>query len=679
MRRPRWSWSWGGRSAPSSRSPRSSCRRSSPSGRRSERSPGRTRRLANVLLGTTVRPPISSPGRAGFWRRGGNVLGDEAFWLQQVHLLQRFALGWALAVVELTLVAAGGAAIVEPIDYRWTNQDIGSWHVDSIGRALLFVAPGVLALVLAVVLIRPFGAVARSLVVGLLRSVAPADPASVAHTRSMRVRSVAIHVAVFVGLSAITTLVWALTSRGVLLAGLGHARVRRCRSRSTPGSSSWSCDLPSPRDSGSRAGSRSTRGSRSPSRCSSCASGLLTGHGYFWPVWPILVLLIIFGVHAAFVLGPAWRNGTLAERVAALETSRAGAVDQQDAELRRIERDLHDGAQARLVALGMSLGMAEQKLASDPDGARELLADARRGAHEALEELRDLARGIHPPVLADRGLEAAIAALASRTPLHVRVLVDVDDRPAPPVESAAYFVVAEALANTGKHAHAEHVDIAVRRRRDSMLVEIVDDGVGRRRSVGIRSQRPRAARRGARRDARDLEPDRRTDDGAGGDAVRVVIAEDLALLRDGLTRLLRDNGFDVVAAVTRRRRARPRGAARATGRRDRRHPAAADLPRRGPARRAHAARARTRDRGADRVAVRRADVRGGAARRRPRWRRLPAEGPDHGRRRLRRRRAPRRGRRHRARPRGRRAALRAPPDRGPARSPDAARDARCSS
>jgi signal transduction histidine kinase len=81
-------------------------------------------------------------------------------------------------------------------------------------------------------------------------------------------------------------------------------------------------------------------------------------------------------------------------------------------------------------------------------------------------------------VLADRGLEAAIAALASRTPLHVRVLVDVDERPAPPVESAAYFVVAEALANTGKHAHAEHVDIAVRRRRESMLVEIVDDGVG---------------------------------------------------------------------------------------------------------------------------------------------------------------------------------------------------------
>jgi signal transduction histidine kinase len=178
------------------------------------------------------------------------------------------------------------------------------------------------------------------------------------------------------------------------------------------------------------------------------------------------------------VLGPALRNGVLAERIATLESTRAGAVDQQERELRRIERDLHDGAQARIVALGMSLGMAEQKLASDPEGAREMLADARRGAREALEELRDLARGIHPPVLADRGLEAAIGALASRTPLHVRVSVDLDRRPAAPVESAAYFIVAEALANVGKHARAEHVDIAVQRRRESVVVEVVDDGVG---------------------------------------------------------------------------------------------------------------------------------------------------------------------------------------------------------
>src|SRR5207302_7242970 len=99
------------------------------------------------------------------------------------------------------------------------------------------------------------------------------------------------------------------------------------------------------------------------------------------------------------------------ERIRQLEESRAGAVDQQETELRRIERDLHDGAQARLVALGMSLGLAEQRLAEDPEGARQLLLEARSGIGEALQELRDLARGIHPPILADGGLAAAVAAL----------------------------------------------------------------------------------------------------------------------------------------------------------------------------------------------------------------------------------------------------------------------------
>jgi signal transduction histidine kinase len=201
---------------------------------------------------------------------------------------------------------------------------------------------------------------------------------------------------------------------------------------------------------------------------------VLSEQDYFWPIWPILVMAVAFGIQ--FLV--ASRSGVLSRRIAALETTRAGAVDQQANELRRIERDLHDGAQARIVALGMSLGMAEQKLASDPEAARELLADARRGVGEALGELRDLARGIHPPVLADRGLEAAISALADRTPLRVRVSVDVDRRPPPAVESAAYFVVAEALANTGKHARADRVDIAVRRRLDSLVVEVVDDGAG---------------------------------------------------------------------------------------------------------------------------------------------------------------------------------------------------------
>jgi signal transduction histidine kinase len=168
----------------------------------------------------------------------------------------------------------------------------------------------------------------------------------------------------------------------------------------------------------------------------------------------------------------------LTQRIETLTTTRAGAVDQQEAELRRIERDLHDGAQARLVALGMSIGMAEQKMADDPEGARQLLEEARTGAGQALKELRDLARGIHPPVLADRGLEAAVTALADASPLRVAVHADVGQRPAAPVESAAYFVVAEALANAGKHSQAKRVDIRMIRDEDVLTVEVADDGVG---------------------------------------------------------------------------------------------------------------------------------------------------------------------------------------------------------
>jgi signal transduction histidine kinase len=203
----------------------------------------------------------------------------------------------------------------------------------------------------------------------------------------------------------------------------------------------------------------------------------VTSRGYFWPAWVLLVALLAVIPHAAALLRSRDR-AALAERISTLETTRAGAVDVQEAELRRIERDLHDGAQARLVALGMSLGMAEQKLASDTDAARELLAEARAGAGEALRELRDLARGIHPPVLADRGLDAAVRALAAGSPISVTVSVTLTERPKPPVESAAYFVVAEALANAGKHANASRVDVRIIRRDGTLSVEVHDDGAG---------------------------------------------------------------------------------------------------------------------------------------------------------------------------------------------------------
>jgi signal transduction histidine kinase len=196
------------------------------------------------------------------------------------------------------------------------------------------------------------------------------------------------------------------------------------------------------------------------------------GHGSFWPVWPIAVLALAFGFEALT------RGKKSDARVEELTHSRAGAVEAAEAQLRRIERDLHDGAQARLVAVGMNLGLAEQQLAKDPDKAQEHLAEARKAAGVALQELRDLARGIHPPILADRGLDAAIRALADHAALPVSIDVELVDRPPTAVETAAYFVAAEGLANALKHAQASRIDIAVHERDDAVVVRVLDDGRG---------------------------------------------------------------------------------------------------------------------------------------------------------------------------------------------------------
>jgi len=204
-----------------------------------------------------------------------------------------------------------------------------------------------------------------------------------------------------------------------------------------------------------------------------------SGGGSFWPQWPALAFAMVFAIQASVVFFTLPAQQQMSERIDVLTSTRAGAVDAQEEKLRRIERDLHDGAQARLVALGMSLGMAEQKLdAAEPEQARELLAEARAGAEHALRELRDLARGIHPPVLADRGLEAAVRSLADLSPTRVSVSVDLVKRPSTAVESAAYFVSAEGLANAAKHAHATRVEIRIVRRGASLHLEIIDDGVG---------------------------------------------------------------------------------------------------------------------------------------------------------------------------------------------------------
>lgn len=201
-----------------------------------------------------------------------------------------------------------------------------------------------------------------------------------------------------------------------------------------------------------------------------------------------LLILIVSLVAAAFAwrilrpvaerfLGPNART-RLGRRVQELETIQADLTQTQAAELERIERGLHDGAQARLVAMGMSMQAAERMVDRDPEAAKAILADARASSKAALEELRSLVRGINPPVLVERGLVDAVRALALDVPVEVEVHAAVPSRPERPVESAIYFAVAELLANVAKHAHAEHVTINLAYSGDALVATVTDDGVG---------------------------------------------------------------------------------------------------------------------------------------------------------------------------------------------------------
>ncbi|MFC8342830.1 sensor histidine kinase [Streptomyces sp. NPDC057280] len=180
---------------------------------------------------------------------------------------------------------------------------------------------------------------------------------------------------------------------------------------------------------------------------------------------------------AEVLLGPS-RAEKLARRVADLAESRAGVLDAADAERRRIERDLHDGAQQRLVSLAVNLGLARATLGDLPEDARKVIDDAHREAKEAIAELNDLVRGLHPAVLEDRGLDAALSGVAARTPIPVRVAVDLPRRPSPTIEAVAYFVVSEALTNVVKHARATRADVTVARIEETLRVIVTDDGTG---------------------------------------------------------------------------------------------------------------------------------------------------------------------------------------------------------
>jgi signal transduction histidine kinase len=440
--------------------------------------------LARSLLDVDAQAPMQAArSQRGFWAWfRAQFRGD--FWRAQAYLMLRWIAGFPVALIVVTVLGAGLSLLFAPlwVPFVHGGAQLGLWHPHTVWQSLALVPLGILILPIGVLIARPLAFPFRPIAAGLLT----AEPEPVATGQGLQKlsvpaiaprRALETHASVDAVVVFVLVVIWAVTSRDYfwpiwVVLPLATAL----------GIHTWVVIV------GEEPGIvRQFRGSRTLAVSAGVGATLaayfiaiwaITSHGYFWPVWPILGIAIVLAIELAAALFGSPGRAEMAERIETLETTRAGAVDAQETELRRIERDLHDGAQARLVALGMSLGMAEQKLADDPERAGELLAEARIGAEHALRELRDLARGIHPPVLADRGLEAALASLASSTPLRVGLSVDVSPRPPAAVETAAYFVAAESLANAAKHARAKRVDITIARHDSIIDLQVRDDGQG---------------------------------------------------------------------------------------------------------------------------------------------------------------------------------------------------------
>ena len=253
------------------------------------------------------------------------------------------------------------------------------------------------------------------------------------------------------------------------------------------------------------------------------------------------------GAAAGLTLRNERLDAELRAKVAELQASRSRIVQAGYEQRRRLERDLHDGAQQRLMALGIDLRMVRERIEHDPQGAAELLDESLHELNEATAELRELARGIHPAVLTNRGLHAALKGLASRSPVPVELLQTPADRLPPSVESAVYFVVAEALTNAARYSRAQTVTVGVVRDNGHVDVEVRDDGVGGAdadQGSGLRGLHDRVAALDGHLEL--TSPRGRGHHPQGDDPVRVIVAEDSLLLREGMVRLLEEAKFEVV-------------------------------------------------------------------------------------------------------------------------------------
>jgi signal transduction histidine kinase len=444
------------------------------------------RGLANALLGTRLAAPVRRPWSGSLPRALWGWAGDPVAWREQAYLLLRFVAGLPLAVAVVAVVGAGLQMLAAPTYYyAGDGIDLGAWTIDTLGEALLLVPAGILVLALSVPVIGGAAAVCAALARGVLGDAVPAAGAAQAPAADSRYRArrpgrramqaLGVHAAAYLLLNVVLIVIWAATTPGEYfwptwtLLPLGMILAIHAVIVLMP------LILP-------ESGPRTVALARHAGVAAVLALFLVgvwavtTPGDYFWPAWAMLGLAIPVALHAArLALGIGARE-RMEERIDVLTTSRAGAVDAQAAELRRIERDLHDGAQARLVALAMDLGLAKDRVADDD--ARALVAGAHEEAKRALVELRDLARGIHPAVLTDRGLEAALGSLAGTSRIPVELDVDPGGRLDPPLEAAAYFVVAEALANAAKHSGATAVRVSVGREGGVLRVRVADDGVG---------------------------------------------------------------------------------------------------------------------------------------------------------------------------------------------------------
>ena len=433
------------------------------------------RRNAVLVLDEPLRGRYRDHRGARFFARLGGTLRDGQTWRDLTWLVLHSVIGFGFGVAAVSLVANTLAVAVLPLWY-WAvpdGVDWGIWTIDSLPEAFLVALAAIPCAAITVGLLRLMALGEANLAAALLAPRRARDGGRRVGARTV----LAVYAALAALVASGVTVTWALTTGGSFWAGwvwLGLA-------------------LPVALWAASRHAAAGTPPGR---RRGLAVYGAITGvlavtivivwwlssSSYFWAIWPLLGLG--FGYAVVAVLLAFWdrlstraRERQLAERVDVLTRTRRGALDVQAAELRRIERDLHDGAQARLVALSMQLGRAEERLEDKPEIA-DLVRQARGEASAAIAELRDLARGIAPPVLADRGLEAAVEALGRRSAIPVTVDAHLERRPVPVIETAAYFVVAETLTNAAKHAGGAPAHVTIRREPDRLVVEVTDAGPG---------------------------------------------------------------------------------------------------------------------------------------------------------------------------------------------------------